>query len=72
MPNYFKAAESLGVKGSEIRDVAEMIESYDQAVGPVAKRFQLEALEKLIKLRKYMKDYKRADMIDILKKQGIA
>lgn len=72
MPNYRKAAESLGVTGSEIRDVAEMIESYDQAIGPVAKRFQLEALEKLIKLRKYMKDYKRADMIEILKKQGIA
>jgi len=72
MPNYLKAAESLGAKGSEIRDMAEMIESYDQAIGPTAKRFQLEALEKLIKLRKYMKDYKRADMIEILKKQGIA
>ena len=72
MPNYYKVAESLGVKGSEIRDVAEMIESYDQAVGQVAKKFQIEALEKLFKLRRYMNPYSRAALLEALKKQGIA
>jgi hypothetical protein len=72
MANYLKAAQLLGAKGSEIRDVAEMIESYDQATGVVAKRFQIEALEKLIKLRKFMDPYNRNKMIEILKKEGIA
>jgi hypothetical protein len=72
MPNYLKAAQLLGAKGSEIRDVAEMIESYDQATGPTAKKFQIEALEKLIKLRKFMNPYTRAAMIELLKKEGIA
>ena len=72
MPNYLKAAQALGVKGSEVRDVAEMIESYDQATGAVAKKFQIEALEKLIKLRNYMKPYTRVAMIELLKKEGIA
>jgi hypothetical protein len=72
MPNYLKAAQALGVKGSEVRDVAEMIESYDQATGAVAKKFQIEALEKLIKLRNYMKPYTRTAMLELLKKEGIA
>ena len=72
MPNYLKAAQALGAKGSEVRDVAEMIESYDQATGAVAKKFQIEALEKMIKLRNFMKPYTRNAMIDILKKEGIA
>lgn len=72
MPNYIKAAQLLGAKGSEIRDVAEMIESYDQATGAVAKKFQIEALEKLMKLRKFMNPYNRAKMIELLKKEGIA
>jgi hypothetical protein len=72
MPNYLKAAQALGAKGSEVRDVAEMIESFDQATGPVAKKFQVEALEKLIKLRKYMNPYNRATLLEILKKEGIA
>jgi hypothetical protein len=72
MPNYIKAAQALGAKGSEVRDVAEMIESYDQATGAVAKKFQIEALEKLIKLRNYMKPYTRVAMIELLKKEGIA
>ena len=72
MPNYLKAAQALGAKGSEIRDLAEMIESYDQTTGAVAKKFQIEALEKMIKLRKYMNPYNRQAMIDLLKKEGIA
>ena len=72
MANYLKAAPMLGAQGAEIRDVAEMIESYDQATGVVAKRFQIEALEKLMKLRKFMNPYNRNKMIEILKKEGIA
>jgi hypothetical protein len=72
MPNYLKAAQALGAKGAEVRDVAEMIESFDQSTGPVAKKLQIEALEKLIKLRKFMNPYTRQAMLDILKKEGIA
>jgi hypothetical protein len=72
MPNYLKAAQTLGAKGSEIRDVAEMIRTYDLATGAVTKKFQIEALEKLIKLRKFMNPYKRQDLLELLKKEGIA
>ena len=72
MPNYLKVAQALGAKGAEVRDVAEMIESFDQATGAVAKKFQIEALEKMIKLRKYINPYTRAALMEFLKKQGIA
>ena len=72
MPNYLKVAQALGAKGSEVRDVAEMIESFDQANGPVVKKFQIEALEKMVKLRKYMNPYSRAGLLEFLKKEGIA
>ncbi len=72
MPNYLKAAQALGVKGAEVKDVAEMIESYDQTTGALAKKQMILALENMMKLRKFMNPYKRETMLEILKKEGIA
>lgn len=72
MPNYLKAAQALGVKGSEVKDMAELIESYDQTTGALAKKQMILALENMMKQRKYMNPYKRETMLEILKKEGIA
>lgn len=72
MPNYLKAAQALGVKVAEVKDVAEMIESYDQTTEALAKKQMILALENMMKLRKFMNPYKRETMLEILKKEGIA